>query len=112
MQESYWDDDFQYSKNENFSPLTVSPDTPFFAQIDGRRFQPISEKVGPEKPFGVRFAKCLAVFGRALFESSFNARAQTTRRQIKENWNLPIFFSKEGQDLIRRILKWVKPHCR
>jgi len=35
-----------------------------------------------------------------------------TRRQIKENWNLPLFSSKEGQDLIRQILRWAKPKLR
>jgi tRNA(His) 5'-end guanylyltransferase len=32
-----------------------------------------------------------------------------TRRQIKENWNLPLLSSKEGQDLIQQILNWAKP---
>jgi tRNA(His) 5'-end guanylyltransferase len=32
-----------------------------------------------------------------------------TRRRIRENWNLPIFSSKEGGSLIQQILEWAKP---
>jgi len=72
MQESYWNRDFNYPEHEIFSQLQVPPDTPFFARLDGRRFQAISEKVGAEKPFDKRFAKCLVGCARALFESNFN----------------------------------------
>jgi len=72
MQESYWNRDFNYPKHEIFSQLQVPPDTPFFTRLDGRRFQAISEKVGADKPFDERFAKCLVASARALFESSFN----------------------------------------
>ena len=259
MQESYWNRDFNYTEHEIFSQLQVPPDTPFFARLDGRRFQAISEKVGAEKPFDERFAKCLLASARALFESNFNPALvyvasdetnvlflhaapfrrriekvdstlagiassafslsaaklfkkplitafdsriivssqekiteyltwrqrdawrnhnnayaywlfrrngykpseatkklkglrtkdlheilfshginltqtpawqrrgilvykepyqkpvknhRATRRQIKENWDLPLFSSKEGEDLIRQILKWAKPQCR
>jgi len=32
-----------------------------------------------------------------------------TRRRIQENWNLPIFTSKEGKALIQQVLQWAKP---
>ena len=32
-----------------------------------------------------------------------------TRWRIRENWNLPLFSSKEGQSLIQQILRWAKP---
>jgi len=32
-----------------------------------------------------------------------------TRRRIRENWNLPLFSSKEGKNLIQQILEWAKP---
>ncbi len=32
-----------------------------------------------------------------------------TRWRIKENWDLPLFSSKEGQALIRQIIEWAKP---
>ena len=72
MQESYWNRDFNYPEHDIFSQLQVPPDTPFFARLDGRRFQAISEKVGADKPFDERFAKCLVASARALFESNFN----------------------------------------
>ncbi|KPV64237.1 MAG: tRNAHis guanylyltransferase [Candidatus Bathyarchaeota archaeon BA2] len=31
------------------------------------------------------------------------------RRRIRENWNLPLFSSKEGRSLIQQILRWAKP---
>jgi tRNA(His) guanylyltransferase len=72
MQESYWNRSSNHSKHEIFSQLQVPPDTPFFTRLDGRRFQAISEKVGADKPFDERFAKCLVASARALFESNFN----------------------------------------
>ena len=32
-----------------------------------------------------------------------------TRKRIQENWDLPLFSSKEGQALIQRVLEWAKP---
>ena len=32
-----------------------------------------------------------------------------TRRRIRENWNLPLFTSKEGKELIQQALEWAKP---
>ena len=72
MRESYWSRDSNYPKHEIFSQLHVPPDTPFFARLDGRRFQAVSEKVGAEKPFDERFAKCLVASARAMFQSGFN----------------------------------------
>jgi len=31
-----------------------------------------------------------------------------TRRRIRENWNLPLFTSKEGKALVKKILEWAK----
>jgi len=72
MQESYWNRNSNHHKHEIFSQLQVPPDTPFFARLDGRRFQAISEKVGADKPFDETFAKCLVASARALFKSNFN----------------------------------------
>ena len=72
MQESYWNNGFSYSKHEIFSQLQAPPDTPFFARLDGRRFQAISEKVGADKPFDEKFIKCLVASARALFKNNFN----------------------------------------
>jgi len=72
MQESYWNRSSNHPKHEIFSELQVPPDTPFFARLDGRRFQAISEKVGAEKPFDKRFAKCLVESATALFKTNFN----------------------------------------
>jgi len=72
MQESYWNKGSNHPKHEIFSQLQVPPDTPFFARLDGRRFQAISEKLGAEKPFDERFAKCLVTSATALFKTNFN----------------------------------------
>jgi len=72
MQESYWNRSPNYPKHEIFSQLHVPPDTPFFARLDGRRFQAISEKVDAKKPFDEKFAKCLIASARAMFQSDFN----------------------------------------
>ena len=72
MRESYWNRSSNHPKHEIFSQLQVPPDTPFFVRLDGRRFYAISKKVGAEKPFDEKFAKCLVVSARALFKSNFN----------------------------------------
>jgi len=72
MQESYWNRSSNHHKHETFSQLQVPPDIPFFSRLDGRRFQAISEKVGAEKPFDEKFAKCLVSSARVLFKSNFN----------------------------------------
>jgi tRNA(His) guanylyltransferase len=72
MQESYWNRNFNHHKHEIFSQLQVPSDTPFFARLDGRRFQAISEKVDAYKPFDEKFAKCLVASAKALFKSNFN----------------------------------------
>lgn len=61
-----------YSENEIFSQLQVPPETPFFVRLDGWRFQAVSEKLGAEKPFDERFAKCLVSSAKAVFQSNFN----------------------------------------
>jgi len=33
-----------------------------------------------------------------------------TRWRVVENWNLPVFSSKEGKALIQQIMDWTKPH--
>jgi len=34
-----------------------------------------------------------------------------TRWRIEENWNLPLFTSRDGTTLIKQILQWSKPHA-
>ena len=72
MQESYWNRGSNNSKHEIFSQLQVPPDAPFFARLDGRRFQAISEKVGTKKPFDEKFAKCLVSSAKAMYQSNLN----------------------------------------
>jgi tRNA(His) 5'-end guanylyltransferase len=33
----------------------------------------------------------------------------TTRRQLKQNWNLPLFTTQQGKTLIQKIISWTKP---
>jgi len=72
MRGSYWNKDFNHSKNEVFSQLCIPPDVPFFVRLDGRRFQAVSETVGAEKPFDEKFARCLVASAKAMFQSGFN----------------------------------------
>jgi len=61
-----------YSVRETFAQLLIPPDFPFFIRLDGRGFRAVSEKVNAEKPFDERFAKCLVLAARALFQGGFN----------------------------------------
>jgi len=61
-----------YSPQETFAQLIIPPDFPFFIRLDGRRFRAVSEKVNAEKPFDERFANCLVLAARALFQGGFN----------------------------------------
>lgn len=72
MQESYWNKSSNHPKYDTFSQLQIPPDTPFFVRLDGRRFQAISKKLGAEKPFDEKFAKCLVVSARALYHNNLN----------------------------------------
>ena len=72
MQGSYWNKGSNNPEHEIFSQLQVPPDTPFFARLDGRRFQAISEKVGAKKPFDEKFAKCLVASAKAMYKSDLN----------------------------------------
>ena len=72
MPGSYWNSGSNYPKHEIFSQLQVPPDTPFFARLDGRRFQAISKKVGAKKPFDEKFAKCLVASAKAMYKSDLN----------------------------------------
>jgi len=72
MQESYWNRGSKNPEHEIFSQLQVPPDAPFFARLDGRRFQAVSEKVGAKKPFDEKFAKCLVASARAMYQSNLN----------------------------------------
>lgn len=63
-----------HSKHEIFAQLQVPLDTPFFVRLDGWRFQAVSERIGAEKPFDERLARCLVESGRALFKSGFNPK--------------------------------------
>jgi len=74
MPESYWNEASNTSqvKNEIFSLLQVPFETPFFARLNGRRFQAVAEKLHMDKPFDRAFAKCLVAAGKALFQNSLN----------------------------------------
>jgi len=69
---SYWSRSSNDPKHEIFSQLQVPPDAPFFARLDGRRFQAISEKIGANKPFDEKFAKCLVASAKAMYQSDLN----------------------------------------
>jgi len=71
MQESYSNKEPAHHKNEIFSQLQVPPDTPLFIRLDGRRFKAVSEKIGAEKPFDERLAKCLTASAKAIFQNNF-----------------------------------------
>ncbi len=72
MQESYSNKELTNHRNESFSQLQISPDTPFFVRLDGRRFKAISEKISAEKPFDERLTKCLTASAKAIFQNNFN----------------------------------------
>ncbi|MEA2090112.1 MAG: tRNA(His) guanylyltransferase Thg1 family protein [Thermoproteota archaeon] len=59
-------------KHEIFAKLQIPPDTPFFVRLDGWKFRAVCEKIGAEKPFDKRLAKCLIASGKTLFKSNFN----------------------------------------
>jgi len=64
---------------------------------------------------GVNLAKTPAWQRRGILISKQPYRKRLTgvaaiRWRIKENWNLPMFTSHEGKELIRNILEWSKPH--
>jgi len=51
--------------------------------------------------------------GILIYKQPYQKRltnVKTTRWRTKENWNLPMFSSHEGKDLIQSILEWAKPH--
>ena len=72
MQELYSNKELTYHRDEIFSLLQIPPDTPFFVRLDGRRFKAISEKIGAEKPFDERLAKCLTASAKAIFQNNFS----------------------------------------
>jgi len=72
MQESSSNEELTYRKDEIFSQLQIPPYTPFFVRLDGRRFKTVSEKIGAEKPFDERLAKCLTASAKAIFQSNFS----------------------------------------
>jgi tRNA(His) 5'-end guanylyltransferase len=72
MPGSYWSRSSKDPEHEIFSQLQIPPDAPFFARLDGRRFQAISEKVGAKKPFDEKFAKCLVASAKAMYQSDLN----------------------------------------
>jgi len=64
---------------------------------------------------GVNLAKTPAWQRRGIliYRQTYQKRladTAVTRWRTKENWNLPMFPSQEGEDLIRNILEWAKPH--
>jgi tRNA(His) guanylyltransferase len=49
--------------------------------------------------------------GILMYRQPFSKQVEThkvTRRMIRENWNLPLFTSKKGAQLIHQILQWTK----
>lgn len=101
MQESYLNRDFMnQSEHEIFSKLQVPPETPFFARLDGWRFQAISNSLNVEKPFDTRFAKCLVASGKAIFQSSFNPALIYIASD-----ELNVLFLKENTPFKRRVEK-------
>jgi len=49
--------------------------------------------------------------GILMYKQPFSKKVENhtvTRWMIRENWNLPLFTSKEGAKLIHQILKWAK----
>jgi len=40
----------------------------------------------------------------------FVANASVTRWRTVESWNLPMFSSREGKELVQNVLEWAKPH--
>jgi len=53
--------------------------------------------------------------GILIYREPFKKRMKNlavTRWRIKEEWNLPLFSTKEGQTLIEQITEWAKPKCR
>jgi tRNA(His) 5'-end guanylyltransferase len=63
---------------------------------------------------GVNLAKTPAWQRRGIliyrepYKKQMENRA-VTRKRIRENWNLPLFTTKEGHALIQQILEWAKP---
>ena len=50
--------------------------------------------------------------GILIYKEPYKKRVENrvvTRRRIRENWNLPLFTSKEGKALIQQVLEWAKP---
>jgi tRNA(His) guanylyltransferase len=50
--------------------------------------------------------------GILIFRELYKKRAENRvviRRRIRDNWNLPLFTSKEGKALIQQVLEWAKP---
>jgi len=53
--------------------------------------------------------------GTLIYREPFQKRLKTqtiTRWRIKENWNLPLFSTEEGQALIQQVVEWDKPENR
>ncbi len=53
--------------------------------------------------------------GILIYREPFQKRLRTqtiTRWGIKENWNLPLFSTEEGQALIQQVVEWAKPENR
>lgn len=53
--------------------------------------------------------------GIILCREPFQKRVKTqtvTRWRIKENWNLPLFSTEEGQALIQQVVEWARPRNR
>jgi tRNA(His) 5'-end guanylyltransferase len=61
-----------WPKHEIFSKMCIPPETPFFLRLDGWKFKRLSEAIKTEKPFDLKFAKCLVSSGKTIFREGFN----------------------------------------
>lgn len=57
---------------EAYSGLRVPPGQPLFLRLNGRDFRRVSLRIGAEKPFDLRLARCLVSSARAVYDEGFN----------------------------------------
>jgi tRNA(His) 5'-end guanylyltransferase len=57
--------------NEVFSAMRIPLKNFFFIRLDGRRFSRLCEKLGADRPYDARLARCLVKAVRAVYSSNF-----------------------------------------
>jgi len=60
-----------FRTGEIFSSIRLSEQECFFLRLDGRRFNRLSQSLRVNKPYDVRFAKCLVAAAKAIFALGF-----------------------------------------